>query len=112
MADMLNGRRPDAPQIHPSRRAERIAAMPRISTFFGIVIEMYFNDHPPPHFHARYSGEEARIAIATGEVLSGSLSPRALRLVREWLGLHRTKLELNFERVEKEEEPDQVEPLK
>ena len=39
--------------------------MPRISSFFGIVIEMYFGDHPPPHFHARYSGESAKIEIAT-----------------------------------------------
>jgi hypothetical protein len=40
--------------------------VPRISEFYGIVIGMYFGDHPPPHFHARYSGEEAVIAIATG----------------------------------------------
>jgi Domain of unknown function (DUF4160) len=35
--------------------------------FFGIVIEMYFGDHPPPHFHAHYSGESAKIEIATGQ---------------------------------------------
>jgi len=27
--------------------------MPRISEFFGIVIAMYYNDHSPPHFHAK-----------------------------------------------------------
>jgi len=63
--------------------------VPRISAFYGIVIEMYFADHPPPHFHARYAGDEATIVIATGEVLAGALPPRALRLVREWLGQHR-----------------------
>jgi hypothetical protein len=66
-----------------------IAALPRISEFYGIVIEMYFADHPPPHFHARYGGDEATIAIATGDVLAGSLPRRALRLVREWLDAHR-----------------------
>jgi hypothetical protein len=40
--------------------------VPRISEFYGIVIEMYFADHAPPHFHARYSGEEALIVIETG----------------------------------------------
>jgi Domain of unknown function (DUF4160) len=45
--------------------------MPRISSFYGIVIEMYFRDHPPPHFHALYAGEKAKIDIATGEVLRG-----------------------------------------
>lgn len=39
--------------------------MPAISRFYGIVISMYSGDHPPPHFHARYGGEKARIAIAS-----------------------------------------------
>jgi hypothetical protein len=42
---------------------------------------MYFGDHPPPHFHARYSGDAAMIEIASGEVIAGSLPGRALRLV-------------------------------
>jgi hypothetical protein len=50
------------------------------------------DDHPPPHFHARYAGDEAVFAIATGELLAGSLPPRALRLVREWLEEHRDEL--------------------
>lgn len=45
--------------------------VPRISEFYGIVIEMYFVDHPPPHFHARYSGDEALIVIESGEVFAG-----------------------------------------
>lgn len=27
-------------------------AMPTISVFYGIVIEMYWREHGPPHFHA------------------------------------------------------------
>jgi Domain of unknown function (DUF4160) len=73
--------------------------MPRISTFFGIVIEMYYDD-PPPHFHARYGDETAKIAISTGDVIVGSLSGRAQRLVREWASQHRAELEANWERVE------------
>jgi Domain of unknown function (DUF4160) len=30
--------------------------MPIISTFFGIVIRMYYQEHAPPHFHAEYQG--------------------------------------------------------
>jgi hypothetical protein len=86
--------------------------VPRISTFFGIVIEMYYRDHPPPHFHVLHAGEKAKMEIATGEVLRGSLSPRTLRLVREWLELHRSELELNFERVANEEQPYRIEPLR
>lgn len=47
--------------------------MPRISAFYGIVIAMYFDDHPPPHFHARYGEHEAQILIANGDVLHGWL---------------------------------------
>lgn len=60
-----------------------IVVVPRISEFYGIVIEMYFADHPPPHFHARYSCDEALIVIETGEVFAGFLPGRPLRLVRE-----------------------------
>jgi len=86
--------------------------MPRISSFFGIVIEMYFGDHPPPHFHARYRGESAKIEIATGTVLAGSLSGRALRLVREWVEQHRDELEANWDRAVNNDKPAPIEPLK
>jgi hypothetical protein len=66
--------------------------MPEISRFFGIVIAMYYREHGPPHFHARYGEHEARIEIEAGTLLSGSLPPRAQRLVNEWLQLHRAAL--------------------
>jgi hypothetical protein len=59
---------------------------------------MYFDDHAPPHFHARYGGQEALIVIATGDVYAGSLPGRALRLVREWREVHREELARNFDR--------------
>ena len=58
--------------------------MPTISEFYGILIRMFFNDHPPPHFHARYGEFEATFAVETLEVLEGELPSRALLLVREW----------------------------
>jgi hypothetical protein len=85
--------------------------VPRVSEFFGIVIEMFYGDHPPPHFHARYGAESAKIAIADGEVVAGSLSGRALRLVREWLEEHREELEANWERVVSLETPERIDPL-
>ncbi|MFP5488229.1 MAG: DUF4160 domain-containing protein [Acidimicrobiia bacterium] len=62
--------------------------MPRISVFYGIIIAMYFDDHPA-HFHAKYGEHEAQVAIATGEVLRGELPRRARALVEEWAELHR-----------------------
>ena len=39
--------------------------MPEISRFFGIIVQMYYADHDPPHFHVRYAGQKALIAIET-----------------------------------------------
>jgi hypothetical protein len=51
--------------------------MPEISRFFGIVVQMYYADHEPAHFHVRYSGQKALIAIETLSVIAGSLfTPR------------------------------------
>lgn len=85
--------------------------MPRISEFYGIAIEMYFRDHPPPHFHARYGGEEAVIAIATGEVIAGSMPGRALRLVREWTLMHQNELNANWDLARAREALVSIAPL-
>jgi hypothetical protein len=66
--------------------------MPEISRFFGIIIRMYFGDHPPPHFHAEYGGKRVKIEIATLAVIDGELPPRALGLVTEWAALHHDEL--------------------
>ena len=70
--------------------------MPLISQFYGIAIYLYFEDHAPPHIHARYAGAEAVIAIADGALIAGELPARALRLVREWVELRRAELEHNW----------------
>jgi len=85
--------------------------MPRISFFFGISIYMFYNDHSPPHFHAMYNEYGALIALETGEVLDGRLPPRALRLVREWLGDHSDELRANWESARRKEALTPVPPL-
>jgi hypothetical protein len=65
--------------------------MPEISRFFGIIIRMYFGDHPPP-LHAEYGGSRIKIEIATLSVIDGELPPRALGLVTEWAALHQAEL--------------------
>ena len=73
--------------------------MPWISEFYGIAIYLYYADHNPPHFHAVYAGEQAEIDIRTGEVHSGILPVRVLRLVREWALLYREQLLGNWEKA-------------
>ena len=71
--------------------------MPRISSFFGITIAMFFNDHSPPHVHARYAGSKATIAIHGPGLLTGSLPPRVLAMVIEWASMHRDELLQDWE---------------
>jgi hypothetical protein len=85
--------------------------MPEISRFYGIVIRMNINDHPPPHFHAYYGEQEALVNIRTGAVHRGSLPPRAWRLVSEWFALHRAELQENWIRAEAELPLLPIEPL-
>ena len=65
--------------------------MPEISRFLGIVIAMYYNDHVPPHFHARYGSFEITVRIADG-VVEGRFPRRALNHVLEWYTLHQAEL--------------------
>ena len=85
--------------------------MPEISRFFGIVVQMYYADHDPPHFHVRYAGQKALIAIETLAVLRGSLSPRALALVTEWATMHRAELIEDWALARQESQLNPIAPL-
>jgi uncharacterized protein DUF4160 len=73
--------------------------MPKVSEFFGIVIALYYADHAPPHFHARYGDEEAVFAIDGLDVLHGALPRRAHALVLEWASSRKGELRANWERA-------------
>ena len=84
--------------------------MPEISRFFGIVITMYYDEHPPPHFHARYGKKGVVIRIADGAV-TGKLPPRAVGLVLEWWSLHQAELAANWQLLGEGKEPKKIKPL-
>lgn len=85
--------------------------MPELSRFFGIIIAMYYNDHAPPHFHAKYGDDEASIRIDNGEVMEGALGTRARRLVDEWRILHQTELLEDWTRAQARQPLNKIEPL-
>lgn len=72
---------------------------------------MYWRDHAPPHFHANYAEHWAQIAIADGQLLSGSLPARAQQLVREWRTAHVQELRENWQRVQEPQAPNKIEAL-
>lgn len=85
--------------------------MPEISRFYGIVIYMYIADHNPPHFHIWYDDYKAIMTITDG-IVTGSLPRRAIKMVYEWLDLHKEELMENWERLSNRESANKIEPLK
>jgi hypothetical protein len=88
--------------------------MPIISMFYGIIVRMYLLDtqqHNLPHIHARYAEFEASISIAEGELLSGELPRKQLRLVQAWIELHRDELTADWELATSGEQPYKIAPL-
>lgn len=85
--------------------------MPTISTFFGIVIQMFWREHGPPHFHALYGEHEAVIDIRELRVTRGSLPRRALAMVLEWAVEHREELLENWDLCRQLKPPKRIPPL-
>lgn len=86
--------------------------MPTISAFFGIIIQMFFDDHAPPHFHAKYAEYKAVIDINTLEIVEGKLPRRAAELVLDWAELHKKELFEDWNLCLSKKEPKKIEPLK
>lgn len=85
--------------------------MPVISTFFGIVIRMFYREHGVAHFHAEYQGQQATFTF-DGKILAGALRSRtAPRLIEEWATSHREALEANWHRMKAGEPLEKIEPL-
>jgi len=84
--------------------------MPVVSRFLGIIIAMYWDDHAPPHFHAKYAEYEITVNIRTG-VVEGKFPKRALRYVLEWYEIYKEQLIENWELCQNDEAPKPIEPL-
>jgi hypothetical protein len=84
--------------------------MPIISRFLGIVITMYWQDHSPPHFHAKYGEYKITVDIQSG-VVEGKFPKRALKHVLEWYELHQDELLKDWELCQKSEMPESIKPL-
>lgn len=85
--------------------------MPEISRFLGIIIAMFYNEHNPPHFHARYGEHKVEISIKTLSVLAGKLPPRAMGLVMEWASLHQDELMADWELARQNAVLKDIDPL-
>ena len=85
--------------------------MPEICRFYGIVIRMYYDDHDPPHFHAKYGEQEAVVRLMPIQILRGRIRGRALSLVIEWAVQHEVALYESWQRLQRGELPLSIPPL-
>ncbi len=85
--------------------------MPEVSRFFGIIISMYYADHNPPHFHARYGDDEAIISIENMGIIDGYLPSRVFSLVVEWALEHKEELFVNWNLLTQNRPINKIKPL-
>ena len=80
--------------------------MPIISSFYGIIIRMYFNDteqHHLPHFHAKYGGDEASFDLE-GNIIAGEFPAKQTKYIVAWADIHKDELSALWEIMQVEEE--------
>lgn len=65
-----------------TNKSIRLQLMPTISMFYGIIIAMYYNDHNPPHIHAKYNEYEATVDIKTLKI-TGKLPTNAKKWIKK-----------------------------
>ncbi|MEW6606948.1 MAG: DUF4160 domain-containing protein [bacterium] len=85
--------------------------MPEISRFYGIIIGMFYDEHNPPHFHARYGKDKVAVEISTLRVLEGKIPPRSLGLVVEWASQHQEELLQDWDLAKNNQPPKKIIPL-
>jgi hypothetical protein len=86
--------------------------MPTISMFYGIIIQMFWDEHAPPHFHATYGEYKATIDICELRINEGILPRRAAQLVLDWTELHQAELLEDWELCRTKQHPKEIAPLK
>ncbi len=85
--------------------------MPEISSFFGVRVTMYYDDHNPPHFHAEYQDNKILVDIQKGRVLEGSFPSRQLKFVLAWAEIHNDELMVNWDLAKNDMPLNKIAPL-
>lgn len=85
--------------------------MPTISAFYGLLIQMFFREHAPPHFHVTYGDYKAIIDIQALSLMEGKLPRRGLNLVLDWAELHQSTLLENWQLCQNKQRPHPIPPL-
>jgi len=85
--------------------------MPEVSRFLGIIITFNYEEHNPPHFHARYGEYEGLFLINELMMSEGNLPKKVKNLVLEWADEHRVELMEDWNLARSEQPLKKIEPL-
>ena len=85
--------------------------MPTVSAFYGIIIEIRYDDHNPPHFHAIYNEYEALFDF-DGNIIKGEFPPKKAKMVSVWADIHKEELDTGWKMAKIGKEPYDIPPLK
>ncbi len=89
--------------------------MPEISSFYGIIIQLYAYDnlkHHRPHIHAKFSGKKAIIAIDDGFIFESDIPANKMKLVQAWIEIHKKELMDDWLLAVSGRKPFRIEPLR
>ena len=86
--------------------------MSELCRFSGITIHIYYNDHAPPHFHAKYGQYEAQISVATLTILNGNLPVAQRRVVMRWARMRQAELHDAWHCAQNSLPPGKIAPLR
>ena len=71
---------------------------------------MLYDEHNPPHFHAKYGDYTVSIEIKSG-IVEGKFPRRALSALLEWAGMHHDELLQDWELACQHCNLNKIEPL-
>jgi Domain of unknown function (DUF4160) len=71
--------------LPPGRDSESIGSALIVARVNGLSIKVWADEHPPPHFHVTYQGEDASFSILDCSRLPGVRGlTRYERVIRDW----------------------------
>lgn len=85
--------------------------MPEICRFYGIIISLFWRDHNPPHIHFSYGNYECTISVIE-RVVEGKSPAKVISKVNEWIDAHENEILTLWEKAQKGEPLNKIEPLK
>ena len=78
--------------------------MPKIKDFGACRVEMYFGDHPPPHFHIVAPNGKIVVRIEDTRVIAGRLPRRAIEPALRWAKANKGLLLAKWREYSEEEQ--------